>query len=324
LITSPLDRLFVAAAFDLVYRDRNAELLEGDVGLNAIGSLFLRDARSFFGLYVAHRNQWDDDDDRVRVTAIDLHGLRRGELADDLRWEVGFEAMLLVGSTSRQRPEPELDETSVLAGGAVARAVLAHTPSRVTLTMEAGLATGDNDRNDDTTRQASFHPDYRVGLILFRELLGGLSARAADRLADPANVAQAPHGTEHVPTDGAVHNTVYLWPRVAFRLLGDLQLQAGLLYAHAVADLIDPYTTNLRGGGSNRNYYDGPADGGDLGIETQLGARYDLDLGHALHLQLAVQWAHLFVGAAFRSASGPAPEDIDRVGGRLLLSWSYN
>jgi hypothetical protein len=324
--TRPWPWLTVAVGADLVFRDSNAQLLEGDLGFNFFGALFHHEGERFLGLYAAHRNQWDRDDERLVVTVLDLHARRGGALPAGLRWEAGFEGMLQLGRTGRFRPEPDLGQADVLAGGAVARGALAHALTHLTLTLEAGFASGDNDRNDDTVRHATFHPDYRVGLILFDELLGGVTARAADRLADAEHHAAIPHGTRHVPTNGGVTNAFYLWPRVAFEPLERLALRVGLLWALAVADVVDPRATNISGGGYNRNYFGGPTDGRELGLELQVGLSYSvapIRKVKDLVVGAGVEWARLWPGDAFEDQDGDLPPAISRLAGRITLGWRF-
>ncbi|MFH1131962.1 MAG: hypothetical protein V1754_11545 [Pseudomonadota bacterium] len=319
--TSPIDNFFVAVGGDLVFRDSNAELSEGDVGLNGFGSLFFRDKDSFAGAYVAHRYQWDRDGERLNVTAIDFHCLRNGTLFEKLDWEAGFEGLILFGNTNRIRPEPGLGNADVLSGGAVLKGRLFHKRSRVSLSFETGYASGDNDRNDATVRNATFHPDYRVGLILFDQLLGGLTANAADRLADSGHQAQAPHGTQHVPSNEGVTNALYFWPQLAYSPLDKLKLRVGLLWARSVADVVDPYFSNTNAGGMNRNFFNGPANEHHLGTEVQISVRYHFDLLKCLKLYVGVEGARLFPGAAFSDANGREMPTIDRIIGRVVLDW---
>ncbi|MCA9664127.1 MAG: hypothetical protein KC503_01020 [Myxococcales bacterium] len=322
--TQPLPNFFVAAGADLVYRDVNASLLDEDIAVNLVGALFYRSQRTFVGFFGTFRNQWDRDDDRLQIGAFDLHARRRGRLASGrLKYDVGFEGVLLVGSTTRVRVEPQLEAARVLAGLAMARARLFHVASRLGLTLEVGFASGDNDRNDDTVRHATFHPDYRVGMILFPELMAGLTARSADRLANPDHVQRAPQGARWVPSRGGVQNAVYIWPRVSISPVAGLALRFGVLYARAVADVADPYWSNTLSGGSNRSFFGGSASQRDLGVELQGGASYKLTLTRTLSLAFALEWAHLFPGSAFDDANARGLADIDRVTGRALLSWRY-
>jgi hypothetical protein len=318
-----LGHLFVGAGADLVLRDANASLLEGDVGVNAFAALFWDDGVRFLGVYAAHRSQWDRDDARLEVTALDAHARIKGVLPGRLLWDAGFEGMLQIGTTSEVRPEPDLVEAKVLAGGLVARGSLAHGPTRLKLTLEVGMASGDANPNDDTVRQAALHPDYRVGMILFHELLAGLTARAADRLADADFYAHPPRETRHVPTNGSVTNAVYVWPRLACGPFFGATLRAGLLWARAVADLFDPYTSNNFAGGYATGFYGARSGERALGLELQVGASYRLEILPGLDLGADLQWARLFPGAAFDNAQGNPLHDIDLLEGLLQLRWRF-
>lgn len=319
--TMPLENLFTALAFDVVYRDPNASLIDGDLGFNVIGSVFYRTSRSFLGFYGVYRHQRDRDGDTIDVGVFDVAGSITRKLGrTGLVGTIGFEGVLFAGSTSRLRLDLQPEGVDVLAAGGAVRASVEHEPTRLGFTFEVGLASGDNDRGDATARAFTFHPDYRVGLVLFPEVLGAFSARAADRLGDRARVGTPPSGAENLPTNSGVQNAVYVWPRVFFRPLSDLILRAGLLYARAVADVIDPFLT-FRAGGVNRNFFDGPADRRDLGLEVQLGVRYSRTLIDTLRIHLGFEWGHLFPGDAFSSPSGVRMGDVDRFIGRLMLEW---
>jgi len=322
--TKPLPGLYAGAGADLVFRDSNAELLEGDVGVNVFAAVFFRLRQHFAGIYGAFRTQWDRDGERLEVGALDIHARTRGRLAFGLGWEAGVEGLLEAGRTSRIRAEPTLEGADLLASGVVARGALAHGPSMLKLTVELGFASGDNDLNDGTIRQIHFHPDYRVGLILFDQYLGSLSAWSADRLADAKHQGQAPHGVAHVPTDGRISNTLYIWPHLAFGPLWGLTLRAGVLWAFSAADVVDPYITNNLKGGYNHNYFGAASGSRDLGLEIQGGLHYRLEILKGLDLGAALQWAHLFPGEAFADSGGAKPSDIDRVAGRLTLTWRFS
>jgi hypothetical protein len=317
--TSPAKNLFAAVAVDLVYRDSNASLVDGDLGMNAVATIFLRTPECFVGFFGTFRHQRDRDGDRVDVGALDVSGLfRRG--VGDFDVTVGFEALVLVGTTSRLRPDATPQGVDVLAAGGVVRGGIEHRPRRLGLTLELGLASGDNDRGDGTSRALTFHPDYRVGMVLFPEVLAGMSARSSDRLGDPSRVGVPPAGTENLPTNGSVTNAFYLWPRIHWHPLEGLTVRAGLLYARALADVIDPFLS-FRAGGVNRNFFDGRADKRDLGIELQLGVRYTRPLVGGLQLHLGLEWGHFVPGDAFEDAVGFRLVDIDRVIGRVMLEW---
>lgn len=319
--TRPLTDFYVGLGSDLVYRDSNAELLQGDIGVNVFGTAFYAGRWGFAGTYVAHRSQWDRDDARLEVTAVDIHARSGGALGGGISWDAGLEGMLLAGTTSRSLPEPQLVNATVTSGGLVVRGQLAHRPTGIRFTAEAGVASGDGNLDDGGVHQATFHPDYRVGLILFSQVLGAASARSADRLADARHYAQMPRETRSLPTNGGVTNAVYIWPRLSIEPLAGLDLGVGLLYAWTVAGLIDPYTTENDAGGYNRNYLGGPANANQLGLEVQLRAGYRIELIDNLILALNLQYGRLFFGAAFANARGRTPPDIDRVVGRMTLGW---
>lgn len=317
---------YTALAFDVVYRDTNANLIDGDTAINAVLSAFYANQTSFLGFFGTFRHQQDRNDDRINVGAFDVHGRTTFQVPDsDWSWSMGAEAVAIVGTTSRLRPDARPEGVDVLSGGGVARLSFDYKPwkpglSRFGFVVEAGFASGDNDSNDSATRLHTFHSDYRVGMVLFPEVLAGLSARNADRAGDPARVGTAPSGTRSLPSNGSVQNAAYAWPRIYFRPLPNLTLRAGALYARSVADVTSPYLT-FRAGGVNRNWFDGRADQHDLGWEVQLGARYTVEPAKNLFVHLGLEWGHLFPGAAFSDAAGNKMADVDRFIGRVALEW---
>ncbi len=114
--------------------------------------------------------------------------------------------------------------------------------------MEIGYASGDNDPQDEVSRQFTFHSGYSVGLVLFEQVLPLVSARAADRLMDPALVAVPPSGTRFTVAQGGVRNALYLNPVVRWRPVDAFEMVGGYLLAQSAADVVDVYQSATRGG----------------------------------------------------------------------------
>jgi hypothetical protein len=313
--------IVTALAFDLVYRDSNSSLIDGDVGLNAIGSIFYQQQDSFLGFFGVFRHQRDRDGDRINAAALDVHWrIDHHPKAFPIRMHFGVEGVALLGQTSRVRPDARPEGVDLVSMGGLARFGIEDRSQRFGFAVDSGFASGDNDSNDSTLRQHTLHPDFRVGMVLFPEVLGALSARNADRAADPARVGQAPAGTENLPTNGGVQNAFYVWPRVFVRPWPWLTLRVGLLYARTLADFQSPFLT-FRAGGVARNPYDGPGDKRDLGYEVQAGVRFSKQMPMGFTVHAGVEWGHLFPGAAFENAAGQRIADVDRVIGRVVLEW---
>ena len=313
--------LVTALAFDVVYRDSNSSLVDGDVGLNAIASVFWQQRSAFVGFFGTYRHQRDRDGDRINAAALDLHARMEHTFpAAPVRVHAGFEVVTLLGQTNRVRPDARPEGVDIVSAGGVLRLGVEHSDRKFGITVDTGFASGDNDSNDGTLRQHTLHPDFRVGMVLFPEVMGALSARNADRAADPARVGQPPAGTENLPTNGSVQNAVYVWPRVFFRPIPNLTFRAGLLYARTVADFSAPFNT-FRAGGISRTPFDAAGTSHDLGLEVQAGVRYTHELPKGFAIHAGLEWGHLFPGAAFNDAAGRGMVDIDRVVGRFVLEW---
>src|SRR5262249_3229080 len=153
------------------------------------------------------------------------------------------EGAMIIGDTDR----PYLDETrngaAIRAWGGVLRLRYDDPTLRLTVKSEIGYASGDNDPHDNVVRTFSFDPDYKVGLILFDQVLARLSARAADRITSPGLAAVPPSGARFIPTQGSVTNAVYANPVARLRPLPGVDLRLGYLLAWSAGDLVDPYTS---------------------------------------------------------------------------------
>ena len=126
------------------------------------------------------------------------------------------EALALVGLPAVIRPSFTLGGTG---GGIV------HTEAE----LEAGYASGDSNPFDDASTGFSFNRDFKVGLVLWDEVMLFQSQNGAARLADPNLVGRPPNGVDLLPTEGAVTNALYLKPTVRWRpaLLDGKVLVAG-------------------------------------------------------------------------------------------------
>ena len=173
-------QLLLAAAFDVVFRDENADLLDGDLALQGAFSLRYRSPSWTAGAYVVYRDQEDDDGAELQVTAVDVFARVRIPLDDDgMALELAAEAVAVVGETNRAVVERARKGMDVLGFGALFRLALHWPDAGLYPALEVGFASGDNDRGDDVNRAFSFDPDHRVGLILFDQVLPRMSARAA-------------------------------------------------------------------------------------------------------------------------------------------------
>jgi hypothetical protein len=318
----------VALAADLVYRDRYAQLVNtngtgglrwGDVASQLVGAIVWDpgpDSRA--GLYVARRwQEYAAGGGSLHTWLFDLHA----RTLFPIEWlggtvSVEAEAAEIYGSTTHA-PNLSALRTQVAQQGAAARALL----SRGTLEaeVEAGYASGDSNPFDDASTQLQFNRDFKVGLVLFDEVLLFQTQNAARRLADPAVSARPPAGIDLLPTEGAVANALYLKPTLRWRpspFGGRLRLVGSVLFARAPQPYVDPYGTFLAssqlnpfGAEPGRNY------GTEIDGAVSFRARLRGDVGY----ELGVQGGRLFPGNAFRMADGSRMAPVNALRFRATL-----
>lgn len=318
------------AAGDLVLRDDNASLFEGDLAAAGVAGLRLTGPRLELGaLFVGRwqRDRLDPNDPRAeRATTIafpfDVFGrvvLTPAEAND--RVLIEGELASVHGHTDRSYLDATAEDGARVASlGALLRLRYDNDRARVSAKLEAGFASGDNDSRDDVVRTFSFHTDANVGMLLFDELLPLISARSVDRAADPGLVNTPPPGARYTVNQGAVSNAVYLNPVLRYRPLPDLDLRFGWLTAWSAGDFADAYQTGVSGG---YNVTPGGVSGGShaLGHEVDLGLRYTVHIPGATALTFGAEGATFLPGVAFEGMGGDrlATQWLGR--GRASFTW---
>lgn len=304
----------LALGGDLVYRDRYANLLVangggiqfGDTALQLVSALIWDPSEGTrAGVYVARRVQtFAQDGGDLHIWVFDAH-LRTATSVDFLRGStVSFEgeASQIYGGTSHAPNLAAPGSSRISQRGGVARLGLAQGP--VEGELELGYASGDANPFDGEVNNFAFNRDFKVGLVLWDEVMLFQTQNAARRLADPSLVGRAPPGVDLLPTEGAVTNALYLKPTIRYRpelLGGKLRLVASLLIARAAEPVIDPYQAFVTSAATNSF---GHAAGQSYGQELDLGAGYRVKLASPLGLETGVQLGILFPGNAFDRADG--------------------
>lgn len=306
--------LAVIAAADLIFRDDNASLLDGDVAWSLVAGARIKTARYEAGVLEVMRRQRDRDDpgrpDAPHLNVFVTDGYGRVFLTDPRAprvWQLEAEVAFIAGETTRSYlEETARDGASVRSFGGAGRLRYDDAARRLTAKLEAGYAGGDNNPYDDVARQFTFNTDHQVGLILFDQALPMVTARSVDRAASPALLAVPPAGARHLVNQGAVANAIYLFPTARIRPTPALDVRAGYLFAASAADIADPYAT-AENGGYNAGF-GGEAKGARaLGHELDLSLRYGFDLGAGVELRVGYEAGVLFPGAAFDSLSERRP-----------------
>jgi hypothetical protein len=312
----------VALAGDLVFKDPNADLRDGDIALQGVLAAFYAsksgDMLGFYGVY-RHQSREAESlpgrvfDETLSVFALDSAGKFNARIPGSAGFVFGeYEVAYLIGSTDfvrtlEQSKRGEREQIRALGAatrlGAVATAGSGDERwGRLVAQFEWGWASGDANPNDGTLRRFRFDPNYNVGLVLFDQVLAFKTARAASVAEDPELVQRPNPGVDQLPSNGAIFGTTYVYPSVVVRPVPELDLKAALLVAQATADFVDPVATSVRG--RFQNYDGGSPLSRDLGLELDGGVEYRLPLEYGLVLELGTQAGVFFPGKAFADATG--------------------
>lgn len=265
-----------ALAADLINRDGFGEFAKGDRAFQGVLALrFNKDPENTFGVYAVYRNQRNmnvtDGGKATDVFVVDAAGKWEFLKRRNRVLKVGFEALTINGTTTQARNENSA-LLRVQQFGAAAK--VSYKVHQLTLLADWGFASGDQNPADDRIENFRFDRDFKVGLVLFDQVMAYQSARAGVRASDPNLVGIAPEGADLLGTAGSITGVWYLFPRVKYGLFDWLDVYGGPLFAFSTARLTDPFNTRL-GGGTALNSLNGRP-GLYMGTEVDLGvqARY--------------------------------------------------
>jgi hypothetical protein len=245
----------VAIGADLVFRDPNADLVQGD--LAGQGILVVRwqpedRPGNWVGAYAAYRKQKSADDgdayegdDRLDVGVIDLAGQGFLQTSAPVTVLGAYEVATIVGRTTFARGDRQ--EHRVLQAGAAVRGYVGD-PERWLVGFDGGFASGDANPDDGQINDFEAAPGYTAGLLLFQYYRGWQSARAQLLAEDPELVGVPPNGTQYLPTRGSVTNAVFVQPKARWAFRERFEVWGGPLLAVAPAPVVDPYAARLDGG----------------------------------------------------------------------------
>lgn len=314
-----------AVAGDIVYRDRTTSLVDGDIALQAVLSVFwqdhscrLRCDRRRVGGLVTYRDVSYGNGDTLSVVVADL--LARWEWPTPDRtgrvW-AGLEIAGIFGTTDAARTQyfasHDIEQYGVVAELGMER------EGKFKVSLEGGWASGDRNPVDGAQRRMTFNPSHRVGLVLFPEVIAWQTARSAAISVDPALTGRPARGANLLPSSGGVTGAAYLYPTAQVFLGRYVDLRGGMVIAMASSDWVDPVSVQRYG--SARNYRGGDPSRRDLGLELDLGINTSFPLRGGVRIEGGVQGGVLFPGRAFADASGalmaPVAMGVARLGVRF-------
>jgi len=312
-------KIILAVASGVVYLDENCSLRDGDIGVEAIGSLVYRDDGIDIGIYVAGRIQDDEAGSELNVAAIDFFAkidAGQGYSGPMIALEMAY----LTGNTSRVIHADHINGVDISAFGAVLQAGWRFDFHDFLPAVEVGYASGDPDPHDGTVTSFSFDPDFNVGLILFDTVLRGISAMSAQESADPDRIGEPLPGTDMLATNGRINGTVYINPTISIKPLEQLTILTGFLYAWSSTPFAQSYQT-FKNGGVATNPYGLTNPGRELGMEFDLGINWDQEIWGNLHITAGFQAGWFFPGSAFNRPDGSRHGMITRLLGMAAVYW---
>ncbi|HUJ28061.1 MAG TPA: hypothetical protein VLW85_18700 [Myxococcales bacterium] len=304
-------QLGLAVSADLVYRDRYANLVQrnggglqwGDIAWQFVSALIYDPSDATrAGLYVARRVEtFAASGGDLHIWVFDATVRHAMPLQSGLLLSLEGEAAQIYGGTSHA-PNLSAGSARVSQQGAALRVQAAKGLFEAEL--EGGYASGDADPFDDRASAFSMNRDYKVGLVLFDQVLMFQSQNAARRLSNPQLVGTPPPGLDLLPTEGAVTDAMYLKPTLRWKpplWNGSLRVVGSVLFARAPQPVLDPYWTlissapvNAFGHGAGQNY----------GTEIDGAIGYHGRLSGPLGFEAGVQAGYLFPGNAFTRSDG--------------------
>ncbi|MGH1346542.1 MAG: hypothetical protein ACRBN8_33560 [Nannocystales bacterium] len=318
--------LIIGLGGDLVFRDPNANLVEGDLAGQGILLVRWEPRRSpgaYLGGYVAYRAQKSADDgdltqgdDRLEVVVADLAGRGYRYMNPKLALLGAFEGALITGRTTFLRGEHE--QHRVLQGGVAARGYIGD-PVGWLAGLDAGWFSGDNDPDDNQQNSFDAAPGYTAGLLLFPYVRGWQTARSARRAQDPLLSGQPAAGTQYLASEGRVGNVVFAHPKARWSFAERFEVWGGPLLAAASSKMLDPVSARLAGGAPT-NAFEAEVRSRFLATELDLGVRTHYGFRN-FWLQAGVQGGVLFPGAALGDSNEDREDPI--YGGWFRLELRY-
>ncbi len=260
-------------AADLIVRDNFGEYVKGDRAFQGVLALrYAKDQENNFGVYAVYRNQRNvnvtDGGKATDVVVVDFAGKWDLFKRRNRHFKIGWEVVGITGTTTQARNE-NADLLKVRQLGMAIKS--SYRVGRTTLYIDGGYASGDQNTADDRIENFRFDRDYKVGLILFDQVMAYQSGRSGVRASDPALTGVPPEGADLLGTAGSITGAWYLFPRVKIGMSDWLDAFGGPLFAFSTARLADPFNSRV-GGGTAINPL-GARPGMYLGTELDLGVQ---------------------------------------------------
>lgn len=303
----PPPPLTIALAGDAVMQDSTADWAEGDRTYNGIIAAIMQLDRVSAGIYGVYRNQShasSEGDTEVFVGDLQVMGHILDPRGETKLW-VEAELAGMLGTTTYSQSVFLPEGYDIASWGGLLRVGVEH--GAMEAVVETGHATGDDNSFDDTLHTFSFNREYRVGLLMFREVLKATTAVSAYNIADETFRAEPPRGYERLANGGSVQGATYLNPRVLLRASESFALMGGLLLGWAPSGYTDPFRSGVAGGASVGPR--GAVEPTFIGAEVDLGLQVDVAFEH-IKLRGRAELAWFTPGDVFDDAQGNSAADV--------------
>ncbi len=310
--------LFVAFSVDQVVEDATASYALGDIAIQEVAALRWHfSPERWAGVYYVHRDQTYNNSDGpfLRVHVIDG--------AFDFDWRqsgtglrLQAEGAVILGTTSLA-PTPDHPQHDVRQSAAVAKARYDWARTGLRFELDGGWFSGDDNLDDAALTGFKANPNFQQGILLFSQVLGWQTGRARVTASNPLVLGSPSADLDKLATGGAVTSAITAFPKVGWKATTFLEIYGGALLAWSPTPLIDPFTTQVSGGGSPRNPLGKQPVGSMLGTELDFGAVATLTpKAWPVAVALRGEYAVLLPGGVETGLEGDSPIH----GGRLSLS----
>ncbi len=294
----------VALAADLIVRDNFGEFAKGDRAFQGVLALrFNKDAENNFGVYAVYRNQRNvnvtDGGKATDAIVIDFAGRWHLLKTRNRDFKIGWEFVGIGGTTTQARNENAAVLKLAQFGGAIKTT---YRIGRTYIYLDGGYASGDQNTADDRVENFRFDRDYKVGLILFDQVMAYQSGRSGVRASDPNLTGVPPEGADLIGTAGSITGAWYLFPRIRLAMADWLDGYGGPLFAFSTARLTDPFNSRI-GGGTSLNSLGGTP-GLYLGTELDLGVQARIKPISELTITLTGEGGLFLPGDAYNLPTG--------------------
>jgi hypothetical protein len=253
-----------------------------------------------FGVYGVARQQTELYNNReTRVGVLDAFADIYTPISSNLKLQTAFEIAGISGKSNRATTYGSPERVHIRSAGATGIVNLI-AQNQYRFGVAGGWASGDGDPADDVSNDFTFDRDFGVGMVLFREVLGGVNEATYTLLTNPAYAGQAPDGVEASVHEGAFRRASYVQPQASVKPTDWVELRGAALFAWATAPINQPFYTH-RNGGVPVNHHGTATGDYHLGTEFDWGLIIgDQPISKKIKLRpsLSLQGGHAFLGEA--------------------------